>query len=255
MATRLHPLMKDLIAPCQNAFIKGRSIHDIFMYVQGVIHALKHKKTPALMLKLDISKAFDSVSWEFLLKLLQHRGFGGKWISRVVSLLSTSTTKIIVNGELTEDISHMRGLRQGDPLSPLLFVLVMDCLGRLLEKAQADQLLPPIGNQILRFRASLYADDVVIFLRPDCQEMQATFSILKLFGEATGLHTNVSKSSILPIACGDVNLSFAALAGCKMEQFPCQYLGLPLSDRRLKREAFQHLLDKFMKKLSCWKEK
>jgi hypothetical protein len=151
MAKRLQPMMPGLVAPCQNAFIKGKSIHDNFVYVQRVVHSLKHKKIPALMMKLDISKAFDSVSWEFLLKLLAHRGFDRKWINWIVALLSSSSTNIIVNGELTEKIHHRRGLRQGDPVSPLLFVLVMDCLGRLLDKAQSDLLLPHLGNQVLRF--------------------------------------------------------------------------------------------------------
>jgi hypothetical protein len=123
------------------------------------------------MMKLDISKAFDLVSWEFLLKLLAHGGFDSKWINWMVSLLHSSSTKIIVNGDLTDHIYHMRGLRQGDPVSSLIFVLVMDCLGRLIDKAQNDLLLPQIGNQILRFRTSIYADDVVIFLRPNLNDL------------------------------------------------------------------------------------
>ena len=83
LATRLQPFMHELISPCQNAFIRGRSIHDNFMYVQGMIKSLKQKKTPALLMKLDISKAFDSVSWPFLCKLLAQRGFNPKWIDCV----------------------------------------------------------------------------------------------------------------------------------------------------------------------------
>jgi hypothetical protein len=81
-------------------------------------------------------------------------------------------------------------------------------------------------------------------------------AILRLFGTATGLRTNLNKSSIIPIACSlnDVTMLTNATE-CKMEQFPCQYLGLPLSDKRLKRADFQRLLDKFMKKLACWKAK
>jgi hypothetical protein len=132
----------------------------------------------------------------------------------------------------------------------------MDCLGRLLDKAQSDLLLPHLGNQVLRFRTSLYADDVVIFLRPDLHDLQAATAILQHFGRATCLQTDLRKSSIIPIACtpnvlGDI----ASVAECKMEQFPCQYLGLPLSDKHLKRADFQRLLDKFMKKIACWKAK
>ena len=69
MALRLQPFMKELISPCQNAFIKGRVIHDNFVYVQGLAKAIRQKKIPAILMKLDISKAFDSVSWEFLIQL------------------------------------------------------------------------------------------------------------------------------------------------------------------------------------------
>jgi hypothetical protein len=115
-----------------------------------------------------------------LLKLLSHRGFDSKWISWIVALLGSITTKIIDNGEPTENIRHMRGLRQGDPISHLLFVLVMDCLGRLLDKEQNDPLLPQIGNQVLRFGISLYVDDVVIFLRLGMNDMKETMVILQI---------------------------------------------------------------------------
>ena len=120
LATRLRPRMHELVSPCQSAFIKDRAIHDNFVAVRAQARLFRQKKCPALLLKLDLHKAFDSISWEFLLKLLQHRGFGFRRIRWVVSLHSTSTTRVIVNGELTEEIAHMRDLRQGDPLSHCL---------------------------------------------------------------------------------------------------------------------------------------
>jgi hypothetical protein len=132
----------------------------------------------------------------------------------------------------------------------------MDCLGRIIDKAQHDLLLPQLGNQILWFRTSLYADDVVIFMRPELNDMLATMAILNIFGRSTGLCTNLSKSSIIPIAYSANDISLMATAAeCKVEQFPVQYLGLPLSDRRLKSADFEKLLDNFMKKLACWKAK
>ena len=126
----------------------------------------------------------------------------------------------------------------------------------MISKAEADQIIPPIGNQILRYRPSLYADDAVIFLRPDISDLNAIVSILSLFGDATGLCTNLGKRSILPIACSNLDLAFAVNAtSCQLSQFPCVYLGMPLSDKRPKRDDFQRLLDKFMKKLACWKAK
>lgn len=151
MATNLQRRMNDLVGPCQNAFIKGRAIQDNFCYVNGLAKAFRRSKTPALMLKLDIQRAFDTVSWEFLLGLLTARGFGRSFTNCLSALLSTSSTRILVNGELSEKIDLMKGLRQGDPLSPLLFVLVMDCLAVLIDKAVNMGILGPIGDQKLPF--------------------------------------------------------------------------------------------------------
>jgi hypothetical protein len=79
LADRLAPSLQDLVSRCQNAFIKKRCIHDNFIYVQSVIKALHKAKRPSLFIKLDISKAFDSVSWVFFLEVMQALGFGQRW--------------------------------------------------------------------------------------------------------------------------------------------------------------------------------
>ena len=150
LATRLQRRMKDLIRPCQNAFIKGRAIQDNFCYVNGMAKAFRKSKTPALMLKIDIQRAFDTVSWEFLLELLVARGFGRKFTNCLAALLRSASTKVLVNGELSERISLQRGLRQGDPLSPLLFVLVMDCLAALFDKAVHHYHITLLLNTLLQ---------------------------------------------------------------------------------------------------------
>lgn len=168
LATRLRPRMADLVKPYQNAFINGRTIHDNFAYVRGMAKSFSQSKTPAIMIKLDIAKAFDTVSWEFLLQVMAAKGFGMKWRDWISAMLCSSSTRILVNGCMTDEIYHARGLRQGAPLSPLLFTLVMDCLTALISFAEGAGLLRPIGTIDMPFRASIYADDVVIFLNP-CQ--------------------------------------------------------------------------------------
>jgi hypothetical protein len=88
-----------------------------------------------MLVKLDISKAFDSVSWPFLLEVLQHLGFGQVWRDIISGLLWTSSSQVLLNGLRGQPILHRRGLRQGDHLSPFLFILVMDTLGFLINKA------------------------------------------------------------------------------------------------------------------------
>ena len=112
----------------------------------------------------------------------------------------------LVNGRLSEKIVHQRGLRQGDPISPLLFANVMDCLAACLAEAESCNILMPIGRQTLTFHASLYADDVALVINPNLVEMLSVRHIFRLFGLASGLHTNLAKSSCMPIRCDDINL-------------------------------------------------
>ena len=146
MANRLATTINELVLHNQSAFIKGRYILDNFKYVQRSAVLLKRKKIPKLLLKLDISKAFDTVSWQFLLEVLQAWGFGNRWRGWISLLLSTASTRILLNGQPGAPIEHRRGLRQGDPLSPMLFVIVMDVPNRLFAKAQLSNVLEPTGG-------------------------------------------------------------------------------------------------------------
>jgi len=105
------------------------------MLVQQTVRFLHRMKEPRVMLKLDIAKAFDSVSWGFLFQVLRKAGLGPRFCELVAILLSTASTRVVLNGEPGPPIWHRRGLRQGDPLSPTLFVLMMNTLSRVLSRA------------------------------------------------------------------------------------------------------------------------
>jgi hypothetical protein len=144
LAKRLAEILPNLVSPNQSAFIKGRSIHDNFMMVRETAKAIHRQKIPRILLKLDIGKAFNSVSWPFLLEVLEHVGFGLLWRNLIAKLLCSSSTRVLVNGEPGDLICHQQGLRQGDPLSPMLFILVMDVLNSLFQKANEVGLLGPL---------------------------------------------------------------------------------------------------------------
>jgi hypothetical protein len=206
------------------------------------------------MLKLDIARAFDSVSWGFLLEVLQKIGFGPRFRELVSLLLATASTRVMLNGEPGPPIWHRRGLRQGDPLSPSLFVLVMNSLNKVLVKATEMGILRRLARRELATSVSLYADDVVIFCHPDETDLRAVRGILELFGQASGLRTNFAKCSVSPIACTDAEAAGAAeLMECQLAPFPVKYLGIPLSTRRLSAVSFQPLLDRLADKLPTWR--
>lgn len=113
-----------------------------------------------------------------------------------------------------------------------------------------------LGGQVPAFRTSLYADDVAIFVNPVRDEVAALRQILRAFGDATGLHVNFLKSTIMPIHREKFDVdSVAGPLGAPCKPFPCKFLGLPLSLRRLRKVDLQPLLDKLMARLACWKFK
>lgn len=141
LANRLASKLNMMVSPNYSAFIKGRFIQDNFMLVQQTSRLLHQQNKANLLLKLDITKAFDSVSWPFLIEVMKKLGFGQIWRDLVCGLLATSFTRILLNGLPGRHIKHRRGLRQGDPLSPMLFILVMNVLVYMFSKAENEGLL------------------------------------------------------------------------------------------------------------------
>jgi hypothetical protein len=138
LANRLGPCLPELVSSSQSAFVKKRCIHDNYILVRGIIKNLHSKKTPTLFFKLDITKAFDSISWAYLLEVLQNMGFDNKWKNWISLALSTSSSRILLNGAPGKSLKYERGLCQGDPISPMLFILAMDPLQRILQKASEN---------------------------------------------------------------------------------------------------------------------
>jgi hypothetical protein len=130
----------------------------------------------------------------------------------------------------------------------------MDMLNYLVDYAMRNNMLSPIAIQHGRHRISFYADDAVIFLRPDRMDLLVIKAILELFGHVSGLQTNLSKSSVAPIHCTDEErLQTEEILACSITDFPITYLGLPLSIHKPPKEALQRLVDKVSDYLPGWK--
>jgi hypothetical protein len=178
------------------------------------------KKIPSLFIKLDISKAFDSVNWAYLLHVMQHLGFGLNWRNWISSLWCSASSSFLLNGEFGRRILHCRGVRQGDPLSPMLFLLPMGPLHILFKKAQESGLSSSLSKGSDSFRLSLYADDDAAFIKPTKMDLEATLSILQIFAEASGLFTNMNKIECYPIQCANINLDFISDRNLSISSFP-----------------------------------
>jgi hypothetical protein len=133
----------------------------------------------------------------------------------------------MLNGELGIRILHCRGVRQGDPLLPMLFLLAMEPLHKLISKAQEMNLLNRLSRECDSFRMPLYVDDVALFISTSERDFRVATEILEIFAAASGLNTNIVMTEIYPINC-DSNLPFLHNSGMIISSFPCKYLVLPL---------------------------
>lgn len=256
LAIRLARHIDALISPTQSAFIKRHYIHDNFMFVRNLARAYHRKKIPALLFKFDISKAFNTVLWEYMLELPEKKGFSARWREWLTIILKSSHSAVMLNGVEGKQIRHVRGLHQGDPLSPYLFILAIDTMHRILEQATTDGTLSPLRGREARLRLSLYADDAVIFLNLVQEKVTALFNILDRFGSATGLKLNLEKCTVARIRCSELDMN--SILGCfggKRVSFPMTYLGLPLTLVRLKLAHVQGIIDKSGRRLAGWQGK
>jgi hypothetical protein len=161
--------------------------------------------------------------------------------------------QVRLNGIRGPLIKHRRGLRQGDPLSPYLFILAIDTLQYILGRATEQGILSPLRDRAARLRLSLYAVDAAVFINPVRQDVELIMAIMQRFGDATGLRINVSKSTAAPIRCSQINLDevLQSFTGGRVS-FPRTYLGLPITMGRLKIVHLQTVYDPAAVKFGGW---
>lgn len=231
---RLKNFMGGWITPNQSAFVGGHLIQDNLLIAHEVFHDLKGKSRNSrnnIAVKLDMSKAYDRVEWDFLKQALISYGFDVGWVDLVMKLVTSVSYKYKVNGYLSQVLIPQRGLRQGDPLSPYLFIMVADVLSHMLIKAQEHNHIQGIGwgEQGPVLTHLFFADDALLFAKPSPQEVYQLVRILNLYSEASGQKINVTKSSLI---CGKfvsplLKHSLARILNMDLWENPGKYLGLP----------------------------
>ena len=211
-----------------------------------------------LLCKLDVEKAFDHVNWGFLLKLLERSGFSAKWRQWIFFCPSTVRFSILINGSPCGFFESARGLRQGDPLSPLLFVLVMDTLGRMLDKAVHEGRMSgfrvgDLEGRSLAVSHLFFADDTLIFCDAGLDQILFLCMILIWFEAVSGLKINLGKSELVPIGTVHNIELLLTILGCKQVTLPMKYLGLPLGAKFKDKTIWNPILETMERQLVGWK--
>jgi hypothetical protein len=216
----------------------GRHILEGVLVLHETIHELHRKKLDGVLLKIDFEKAYDKVKWPFLHQTLRMKGFDNKWCKWIQDFVSRGSVGVKVNDDIGHYFQTHKGLRQGDPLSPILFNLIADMLAILIarakEEGQVEGLIPHLvdgGVSILQ-----YADDTILFMEHDLQKALNMKLILCIFEELSGLKINFHKSEVFYFGkAKDVEKEYISLFGCESGSFPFKYLGIPIHFRKLKK--------------------
>lgn len=251
LTKRLQPLLPSLISVHQSAFVPGRAIADNVLITHEILHYLRTsqaKKRFSMAVKTDMSKAYDRIEWDFLREVLATLGFHDLWIDWTMECVSSVSYSFLVNGAPQGKVYPSRGLRQGDPLSPYLFILCTEVLSGLCAKAQEDGSLPgvKVGRSCPPINHLLFADDTMFFSRSDPKSCAALSRILDRYAQASGQCINRGKSAITFSS----KTTSAAKARVKQSLIIAgeggigKYLGLPEHFGRKKRDIFAGIVDR-----------
>ena len=177
----------------------NRQILDGVLIANESLRWLRKKRIPGTLIKLDFQKAYDSVNWSFLELVMGKLGFGRKWIKWIMNCVSTASMSILLNGSLLQPFKMEKGLRQGDPLSPYLFILVSEALVHILKKAHHMNLIQAVevGKAKVSLKHLQFADDTLIFAPKNPTCIINYFRILDIFALMSGLSLNYGKSCFI----------------------------------------------------------
>lgn len=205
------------------------------------------------MLKVDLRKAFDSVRWDFILAALRSLRIPDKFISWINQCLSTASFTLAINGNASGFFKSSKGLRQGDPLSPYLFVLAMEIFSRLLaSRFDSGYIRYHPNTEELKISHLMFADDVMIYFNGDSSSLHGIHETLDDFASWSGLHMNSHKTELFFAGLSQSESTALSSYGFPVGSLPIRYLGLPLMHRKLKISEYHPLIDNIMGKFRGW---
>jgi len=256
---RLRPILNNLIGPYQSSFLLGRGTFDNSIVLQEIVHFMRRskKKKGYVAFKLDLEKAFDNVIWDFLNSCLIDFGFPDITIKLIMYCVTSSSFSILWNGNKLPTFKPSHGLRQGDPLSPYLFILCMEKLSIAINNAVIQGNWDPIhitngGPQISHL---LFAYDVLLFTKAKKSQFRFITDLFDRFNRALGLKINISKSRAF-YSSGTPQekiTNLTHISGIRSRTSLGKYLGFPMLKGRPKRSDFNFIIEKMKTRLATWK--
>jgi hypothetical protein len=246
--------MGNLISKCQSAFLPQRQILDGVLVLNEIIDLATRRKDTCLLFKVDFEKAYDTVSWRFLERMMVKLGFYEGWLKWMRACIFNSSMSVLVNGSPTEDFKVGRGLRQGDPLSPFLFLIVAEGLAGLMRRAVAIGKFK--GYQVsdnIQFQMLQFADDTIILGEGTRDNLWTIKTLLRSFELVSDLKINFIKSKLYGV---NVVPSFlevgSAFLSCRSDTLPFKFLGIPVGANPRRRATWKSIVEKMEKRLSSW---
>ncbi|KAJ0547939.1 putative RNA-directed DNA polymerase [Helianthus annuus] len=256
LANRLKKVLGSVISNSQSAFLGDRFILDGPLIINEVCSWLKKSKKEALLFKIDFEKAYDNINWGFVIDVLRQMGFGARWRQWIWGILSSARAAVLVNGSPTFEFNCGKGMRQGDPISPFLFVVAMEALSCLFDKALGIGVISgvqlPNDGPILSHL--FFADDALIIGDWSLGNANNIVRILRCFHVCSGLRINLGKSSLFGIGVDAEEVeNLAGSVGCKSEFLPFKYLGLKVGANMNRIINWRPVYDVFESRLALWK--
>lgn len=205
-----------------------------------------------MLLKLDLSKAFDKLNWNYMEKVLLAFGFNQSWVSWIKNLISSSFLSILMNGSPTAPFIPSQDIRQGYPLSPFLFILAVECLGRSIKVATNERKLHGLCLHQMddTHTHQQFLDDTMLFGKSIVSEAKALKKILQNFSLASGASINENKSNVFFF--NTPTITQRNILKTMNFHLPSKYLGAPLIDRACQFTAWEDLILRLKKCLSSW---
>ncbi|GJY28534.1 RNA-directed DNA polymerase, eukaryota, reverse transcriptase zinc-binding domain protein [Tanacetum coccineum] len=202
-------------------------------------------------------EAYDSVRWDFLGDVLNRFGFGAKWCGWIQECLRSSRGSVLVNGSTTEEFQFYKGLKQGDPLSPFLFILVMESLHLSFKRVEDAGMFNGIKiNSSMTLSHMFYADDAIFMGQWSKRNIDTLMYMLKCFERASGLSINLSKSKLMGLAVSIEKVEEVTRhIGCGILNTPFSFLGSKVGGCMSRIKSWDEVIDKMVNRLSKWKMK